>query len=169
MANAGSTAARGETGGLVPAAVLRAAERRGGADRRTLSWRTVVRGAINPRRRAGRRGSEYALIADWHEPHLLFAAVSILLLSVADALLTLTLLLHGAYEANPFLAWVLGSHPHLFALIKMGLTGGGVVVLVALARARLFRCLRVGQILQLCLLVYIAVISWELWLLRLIV
>ncbi len=161
---------RGETGGsLLAAAQMRAAERRGGTDRRTLSWRTVMRGAINPRRRAGRRGSEYALIADWHEPHLLFLAVSILLLSVADALLTLTLLLHGAYEANPFLAWVLGYHPHLFALIKMGLTGGGVVVLVALARARLFGYLRVSQVLSLCLLVYIAVIGWELWLLSLIV
>jgi hypothetical protein len=134
-----------------------------------VSWRTFLRGALTPRRRAGRRGSEGCLIADWHEPHLLALALGILLLSVADALLTLTLLLHGAHEANPFLEWVLQHHPQKFAIVKMALTGFGVIVLVVLARATVFRVIRVSHVLHWCLAVYAGVIAWELWLLRIVV
>ena len=82
---------------------------------------------------------------DWHEPYLLGLAVTILLLNVVDAFLTLTLLTSGAREANPFVAFILDSHPQLFALTKMGLTGGGVLILVAVARIRLFNVMRVGN------------------------
>jgi hypothetical protein len=165
------TATQGGAGGLAPIAVagVRFVERRAGVDRRQLTFRTFLRGALTPRRRAGRRDREYALVSDWHEPHLLALALGILLLSVADALLTLTLLLHGAYEANPFLAWMLTTHPQWFAVTKMGLTGFGVVVLVVLARARLFQVIRVSHVLHWCLLAYVGVIAWELWLLRIIV
>jgi hypothetical protein len=90
----------------------------------------------------------------------------ILLLSVADAFLTLTLIVGGAEEANPFLAFVLNEHPELFALVKMTLTGGGVLVLVAVARARLFRFLRVAVVLQGIFVGYVALIAYEWWLLH---
>jgi len=85
----------------------------------------------------------------------------VLLLSVADAFLTLTLLMAGASEANPFLAFILEEHPQLFALIKMGFTGAGVLVLVAVARARLFRIMRVGLVLQGIFVAYVALIAYE--------
>jgi len=103
---------------------------------------------------------------DWHEPYLLFLSVTILLLSVADAFLTITLLMGGAQEANPVLAYILGARPEWFAAIKMGLTGPGVLVLVALARSRLFRVMSAGLILQGIFVVYVALIAYEWWLLR---
>ena len=79
---------------------------------------------------------------------------------------TLTLLRHGAVEANPLLEFVLREHPHFFAVIKMGLTGIGVLVLVAAARAHLFRVVRVKTILQWLLLGYALLFGYEMWLLR---
>ena len=96
----------------------------------------------------------------------MFLALTILLLSVADAFLTLTLIVSGAREANPFLAFVLRDHPELFAVVKMGLTGAGGVVLVAVARSRLFRIMRAGFVLQGLFVAYVALIAYEWWLLR---
>jgi len=141
-------------------------DRRFGYDRRRLTLRTFVQGGLTPRRRASRRGTEPHALVDWHEPHLLFLAVAILLLSVTDAFLTLTLIKYGAHEANPFLAFLLEAHPRLFAAAKMVLTGTGVLVLVALARARVFRVIKVSAILHWCLLGYVALIAYEWWLLR---
>jgi hypothetical protein len=140
-------------------------ERRQRADRRTLSWRTFVLGSVNPRRRGHRRAGESDSLVDWHEPHLLFLAVSILLLSVTDAFVTLTLLARGAEEANPVMAFLLDEAPRLFATVKLALTGTGIVVLVALARARVFRVIRISNIIHWCLIVYLGLIAYEAWLL----
>lgn len=131
-----------------------------------MTLRSFVHGGIRPRRRNGRRAGEQHLPVDWHEPYLLFLAVTILLLSVADAFLTLTLIVWGATEANPLLAFILRDHPELFAAVKMGLTGAGVLVLVALARTRLFRIMSVGSVLQGVFVAYVALIAYEWWLLR---
>jgi len=141
-------------------------ERRAGRDRRRTTLRSFVQGGLTPRRRGGRRTDEHHLPIDWHEPYLLFLSIMILLMSVADAFLTLTLLMSGASEMNPLLAFVLDEHPQLFALIKMGLTGAGVLVLVAVARARLFRVMRVGTVLQGVFVAYVALMGYEWWLLH---
>jgi Domain of unknown function (DUF5658) len=141
------------------------AERRFDYDRRCLSWRTFAQGCITPRRRLARRHGEHDMLVDWHEPHLLFLALSILLLSVADAFLTLTLLTHGAEEANPVLYYVLHEYPSAFAWIKLSLTAVGVVVLVAMARTTVFRRIRVSSIMHSCLAVYLTLIGYEFWML----
>jgi hypothetical protein len=150
----------------VPAEILTERDRRDGPDRRRVRMRTFIQGALTPRRRRSRRHDESDQLVDWHEPHLLFLAMSILLLSVADAFLTVTLMKGGAVEANPVLNYVLFSAPRLFALVKMSLTGMGVIVLVAIARATVFRVIRVSHILHYCLLGYIALIGYEWWLLE---
>ena len=156
---AATLALRQRRGTLVP-------EQRDGYDRRRLTLRTFIQGGLTPRRRGGRRvGEEYALV-DWHEPHLLFLALTILLLNVLDAFLTLTLIMEGATEANPAMAFILNGSPKLFAVVKMTLTGGGVVVLVAMARARVFRLIRVSTLLHWFLVVYVALIIYEWSLLR---
>jgi hypothetical protein len=48
----------------------------------------------------------------------------------------------------------------------MLLTGGGIVVLVALARARVFRVIRISHIIHWCMLGYVALLAYEGWLLR---
>jgi hypothetical protein len=141
-------------------------ERRRGCDRRRLTPRTFVQGALTPRRRAARRGGEEQPLVDWQEPHLLLLALSILLLSVADAFLTLTLLMRGAEEANPLLAYVLTAYPAWFGMIKIALTGAGLVVLVAMARATIFRIVRVSSIIHWCLIGYAGLIAYEWWLLK---
>ena len=138
-----------------------ASERRSGFDRRETNVRSFIQGGLTPRRRTVRRADETEAFVDWHEPHLLFLAVTILLLSVADAFLTLTLLTEGAHEANPFLAWLLDSHPQLFAVVKMMLTGVGLTVLVAVARARVFKIIRVATIMHWFLIAYAALIYYE--------
>lgn len=135
-------------------------------DRRRTTLGTFLRGGFTPRRRNGRRAGENHLPIDWHEPYLLFLSVTILLLSVLDAFLTVTLITGGAQEVNPLLQFVLRVRPELFAALKMGLTGGGVLVLVAVARARLFRVMRVGAVLQGVFVAYVALIAYEWWLLR---
>ncbi len=140
-------------------------ERRKG-DRRRLTVRTFLQGGFTPRRRRGRRKTDAHFLVDWHEPHLLFLSVAILLLSMADAFMTLSLLTRGAQEVNPLLRYVLQFHPQLFAGAKMALTGAGVLVLVALGRARVFRIIRVSSIMHWALLGYAALIGYEWFLLR---
>ena len=141
-------------------------ERREGYDRRRTTLRTFMQGGLTPRRRSGRRTGEQALPVDWHEPHLLVLALAILLLNVVDAFLTLTLITAGAREANPLLAYILDDFPRFFGVIKMTLTGGGVVVLVAMARAKVFRLLRVRTLMLWFLIGYGALVAYEWWLLR---
>ena len=135
-------------------------------DRRRLTLRTFFQSGLTPRRRGGRRSEDHESLVDWHEPELLFLALSILLLSVTDAFFTLTLLTNGANEANPIIEYVLVNHPGYFAAIKMILTGGGVLILVAMARARVFRVVRVKHILQCFLAAYVVLICYEVWMLR---
>ena len=85
----------------------------------------------------------------------------VVLLSFADALFTLTLLRHGAEEANPAMATlVLGTGP-AFALWKLGLTIAGVVTLVVLARAKLFGIVSAGVLLYLVLAGYVVLVIYE--------
>jgi hypothetical protein len=147
-------------------ALALAPNRRRPAERRELSWRTFLQGSITPRRRSNRRGESTEGLLDWHEPHLLFLAIMILLMSVTDAFLTLTLIDRGASEANPLMAYLLERTPRLFITAKMALTGAGIVVLVALARARVFRVIRISIIIHWCMLGYVALLAYEAWLLR---
>jgi hypothetical protein len=142
-------------------------DRRTSPDRRRLTWRSFLQGGLTPRRRGHRRHHESQSPIDWHEPHLLFLSIMILLLSVTDAFLTLTLMARGASEANPFLALILDHFPQLFAIVKMGLTGAGIVVLVALARSKVFRVIRISLIIHWCMLGYLALIVYEAWLVSL--
>jgi len=142
-------------------------ERRSGYDRRRTGIKTFLRGGLTPRRRnGGRRHDDHALFVDWHEPHLLFLAVSILLLSVTDAFMTVTLLSVGAQEMNPVMDLVLQQRPGLFAAVKMVLTGTGVLVLVACARATVFRVIQVSAVMHWFLLLYAGLVAYECWLLR---
>jgi hypothetical protein len=144
-----------------------APERRNGRDRRIRTFWGVLFGGISPRRRVPRRRDEPHLAAvDWFHPQWLAVAVLIVLLSVADAFLTLTLLGLGASEINPFMAPLVTGSGHSFAISKMLLTCSGVVTLTLLSRFRAFGRLPVGLILYGVLAIYIVLVSYELWLLE---
>jgi hypothetical protein len=135
------------------------------SDRRALTLRTLLASGFSPRRRMGRRAGDHELPVDFHDPRLLVPVVAMLLLSVTDAFLTIRLMTDGAQETNPLLAFVLEEHPRLFAAVKTGLTSVGTVLLVALARARAFKVVRVSVFLYGLAAAYLALIAYEAWLL----
>lgn len=143
-------------------------DRRRSADRRTHTLRALVAGNFNPRRYGPRRARDASLAStDRYDARWLAIAVAILLLSAVDALLTLTLLRHGALEANPVMAAFLHRFPDAFVDVKIGMTAGGVVLLVMLAKVRAFGGrLPVGYLLYAVLVAYVALIGYEVWILR---
>jgi len=146
--------------------VENAADRRNG-DRRKRTLRSLIHGSFTPRRRGPRRDRDHSFTAvDWHHPQWLAVAMLTLLLSTADAFLTLVLLERGADEANPFMAPLVGGSPLVFAMVKMGLTSGGVVVLILLARIRVFGAIPVSFLLYAVLVAYAALVGYEFWLLE---
>jgi hypothetical protein len=143
-------------------------ERRVGADRRTRTLHSLLAGSFNPRRRGPRRAEDRSIAAtDWHQPQWFAVALLILLLSIADALLTLTLLQHpGVLEANPIMAALLKGDWSTFAAIKIGLTATGVVLLTLMVRVRAFGRVPVSALMCGLLVVYVVLVSYELWLLQ---
>lgn len=142
-------------------------ERRDPADRRRRVWWSVVYGNFNPRRRASRRMDHARFhFVDWHSSHLLAVAMGIVLLSAADAFMTVTLLSGGAVEVNPVMAVVIYQSAALFAALKMGLTGLGVTLMVYMARYRLLLIVRVELVLYAILVGYAALLGYEFWLLH---
>jgi hypothetical protein len=144
------------------------ADRRHRTDRRRRVWWAVLYGSFRPRRRRPQRrqGDSGFHGLDWHAAHLLAVAMGILLLSVADAFMTVTLLSGGAVEVNPVMAAVIQRSTTLFAVLKMALTGISVVFMVLLARYRLLRVVRVEAILYAVLGGYLTLLGYEFWMLR---
>jgi len=146
---------------------LATASNRRGADRRRRHWFALLIGSFRVRRRRVRRAGEHRMSSlDWHDSQWLAVAILILLLSVTDAFMTLTLINLGAVELNPFMAPLVTGSGRSFALWKLGLTSGGVVILILLARARVFRRLPVAVILYLVLIGYAVLVCYEVWLLE---
>lgn len=138
-------------------------DRRRGADRRKHALRSLLFGHLSPRRRGPRRSRDGSIPStDWYEPRWMIVPVMILLLSVADAILTLTLIAHGALEENPVMAPLVQGSAASFAAVKLGLTAIGVLLLMAVARVRAFGRLPVGALLYVVLTAYAVLVAYEL-------
>ncbi|MFQ5634200.1 MAG: DUF5658 family protein [Gammaproteobacteria bacterium] len=167
------TAGAGDSTGLVlgqltgnkgPAPGLVAC-RRGPRDRRRRSVGSFLYGNFRPRRRdARRRDDAHHFLFDWHEPRVLYLALTVLLLSCTDALFTLNLLLLGANEANALMQSMLARGVDAFLAVKISLTGIAIVVLVAVARRKFLGLFRVVRLLQIICVGYIGLIAYEIWL-----
>lgn len=147
----------------VSAIALPAIERRIRRDRRRRFLWSLFYGNFKPRRRRPPRrvGDARFHSPDWHAPHLLAVSIGILLLSVADAFMTLRLLAGGAVEANPIMAAVVSRSAAGFAALKMAMTGGGVLMMVLLARYRFMRMVRVDVVMYLVFAGYAVLIAYE--------
>jgi hypothetical protein len=143
-------------------------DRRVGPERRHRVWWAFFYGSVRPRRRlpARRLGDAQFYAMDWHGAHLWAVSIVILILSAADAFLTLTLMSGGAVEVNPLMAMFLGGNVTVFAGFKMAMTGIGVTMMVFLARYRFLRVVRVEVILYAVLTAYIVLIVHELRMLQ---
>jgi hypothetical protein len=138
-------------------------DRRARPDRRERMWWAFFYGSIRPRRRrAGRRTDDGRFQpTDWHGAHLWAVSLSILILSVVDAFLTLTLMSGGAVELNPVMAALMGHDIGVFAVLKIAMTGSSVMLMVFLARYRFMRVIRVELLLYGVLLTYLFLVGHE--------
>lgn len=138
-------------------------ERRSGVERREHNVAAYWRGALNPRRRAGRRASDrvYTII-DWHSPRVLAMVLLILGMSTLDAVLTLMLMSQGASEVNPVMALFVPHNVGWFAAIKLTLTSFGAAILVVCARMKLFKLFPGEVLLYVVVACYVALIGYEL-------
>jgi hypothetical protein len=142
-------------------------DRRSGSERRDRSLSAYWHGALQPRRRYGRRTADaiYPII-DWHSPRIFAWVVAILLLCAADGTLTVMLIANGAVEVNPFMAKFVPHSLGWFAAVKLFLTAVGLAVLMACSRMKLFRTIPAEALLGLVLLGYSLLVGYELWLLQ---
>jgi hypothetical protein len=142
-------------------------ERRSGIDRR---WRSQFnrRGLFSGgRRENGRRYTDRqkAFLADRYHQSLFGIIVLILLLSVADAVLTVLLISHGAVEINPVMAFYLDVGPYTFLFVKYALTSVGLLILLV-CRNRFLNSMGItaGAFIYVALAAFMSVVSWEIYL-----
>lgn len=139
------------------------AEQRAGIDRRQFSWRTVAFGFMLSRRHGHRREADEAVVfLDWHHPWLFFLATGTMLLSCADAFLTLKLLDLGMIEANPVMRVIMEQGTSVFTSTKLAMTAVGIFTLVFLAKARFLNRFRTGLFLTMFFSAYACLVCYEL-------
>ncbi len=137
-------------------------ERRDQTDRRRHSWRTVTYCGLHGRgrrRHARREGHDYYL--DWYDPRLVLMGLGVVLLSCLDALLTLTLLNRGAYEANQFMAHLLEIGTSTFVATKIAITCVGILFLLMHSHFQILKVTSGKQVLKALLSVYGVLILYE--------
>lgn len=143
---------------------VRMSDRRRRADRRRHhilfgDWRWAWWGK-RERSRRDDEAAEYGV--DRYQPHLLFLAVGILILSCMDAAFTLVLIERGvAHEGNPFMRILMDHDQQIFVNLKVVLTSAAVVFMVALAEWRFVRVVRVRYIMLATLIAYAALVVYE--------
>jgi len=98
-------------------------DRRSGIDRRKQAGITVRPFVGDGNRTIIRRqeARDRIFFVDQYSPVLFATIVAILFLCVIDALLTLFLLSHGAYEINPIMVYLLKIGPYVFFIFKYAL------------------------------------------------
>ena len=142
-------------------------ERRSGYDRRQQTSVNLRLFKGNDKRRNIRRleDRDRIFIADQYSPILFATICAILFLCVIDALLTLYLLNHEAYEINPIMEYLIKIGPYTFFLFKYALTCIATFGLF-LFRRFFIRRLNVSthSLLHLIAWVYVSIIVWELYL-----
>jgi len=137
-------------------------------DRRVNTWRTAFYSLFYRRRATPRRltDQQTAHYVDIHEASLFFLAIVALLLCVADAFFTMTLLDHfGSSEMNPVMDILIKKDYHRFFFVKFGLTAAGIIFLVAHKNFRVLNLVSGYHILLGCVLLYTVLTAYEVFLL----
>jgi len=142
-------------------------DRRSGIHRREQAGFNMRMHAGNGKRKIIRRKEDRRRIflVDQYSPALSLTIVAILFLSVIDALFTLFLLKHGAYETNPIMAYLLNIGPYAFFIPKYVLT------ILSVYGLFFFRCVVIPKLnvtthslLYLLAWLYVSIVAWELYL-----
>ncbi len=142
-------------------------DRRSGLERRkssSLNFHSLIYGGnrIQIRRQEDR---ERIFLVDQYCPKLFIAIVIVLFLCVIDALLTLLLIGHGAYETNPILAYLLEAGPYTYFIPKYAITISAILGLLIFKNTgtSLFS-INTHLLLIFIAAVYSIVVAWQLYL-----
>ena len=140
--------------------------RRTALERRSPTLKGFLIGCIKCRRRSRRRVDCNAHFpTDWYDTKLFIMALSLLLLSITDAAMTMTLLNNGAVDVNPFMNFLLSQSTNTFVYTKLVLTAICILVLVAHYHSKLFNTVSVDKLLTFSLSIYSALVIYEVFLL----
>jgi hypothetical protein len=140
---------------------------RSGKDRRIKSGFNIHSFLFGGKRAKIRRQADTNRIfyVDQFSTELFAVVVSVILLSVIDALFTLWLLNRGAYEVNPIMKYFLEIGPYTFFMFKYFLTIASLICLL-MFRNVIIRGIKIKtrSVLYFVLLFYAAVVAWETYL-----
>ena len=142
-------------------------ERRSGVDRRKSTLPILSKYWLTGRRTTPRRAEDRkrAHFMDRHGPKTFAAILSIVMLSVLDAMFTLDLIDRGAVELNPVMAYYLGHGPLIFFGVKFMLTWATIMLIFLNKDVYLFKTRLQMKILFLVFIIpLVATVQWELYL-----
>ena len=142
-------------------------DRRSGRDRRRNGVPAIKSLFIYGRRKSIRRNEDKYKNSyfDQYSKGLFVAVVSILILSMADAFLTLLLIDNGATEINPVMAYFMNFGPYAFISVKYFLTCFSLIVLLILNNVYLSKLkIHTRTLFSYAIGVFVIVIGWELFL-----
>ena len=132
-------------------------------ERRRPSLKTLLGSLTHSRRRLSRREHDQLnSYTDWYGHWPFAATLSIILLCFADAFLTIVLLSKGAVELNTLMNWLIQKDAHLFALVKMSMTGAALIVLVLHYNFRIYKYIPVRYLIYALVPLYSLLIFHEL-------
>jgi len=131
-------------------------------ERRRTSVRTLAGAITLQRRRVHRRDHDHVnRYIDWYGHWPFAATLTITLLCFADAFLTIVLLSNGAVELNFLMDWLIQRDVHMFAVVKMAVTGTALVVLVMHFNFRIYRFIAVRYLIYALVPMYSLLIAHE--------
>ena len=131
--------------------------------RRQPSLKTLLGSMIHGRRRDSRREDDHIdSYTDWYGHWPFAATLIIILLCFADAFLTIVLLSKGAVELNSLMDWLIQKDTHMFAIVKMSMTGAALVVLVMHFNFRIYKYIAVRYLIYALVPLYSLLIFHEL-------
>ena len=134
-----------------------------GDDRRSPSLATLHGALFKYRRRGSRRDGEHInSYVDWYGHWTLLATFTVILLCCTDAFLTIVLLSNGAAEMNVLMDWLIQKDIRSFAVVKMGITGLALVVLVLHLNFRVYKVIAVRYLIFALVPMYSLLIAHEL-------
>ncbi|MEN8205804.1 MAG: DUF5658 family protein [Pseudomonadota bacterium] len=132
-------------------------------DRRQPSLKTPLGSLIHSRRRESRRENDHIdSYTDWYGHWPFAATFTIILLCFADAFLTIVLLSKGAVELNTLMNWLIQKDTHIFAVVKMSMTGAALIVLVMHFNFRIYKYIAVRYLIYALVPLYSLLIFHEL-------
>ena len=132
-------------------------------DRRQPSLKTLLGSLTHSRRRDSRREDDHIdSYTDWYGHWPFAATLIIILLCFADAFLTIVLLSKGAVELNTLMDWFIQKDTHMFAVVKMSMTGVALIVLVMHFNFRIYKYIAVRYLIYALVPLYSLLIFHEL-------